>query len=268
MEALGGATVSQSQIRSIVSVMKSRKLICALVAALWFIGVLRPSVVLADAEKTEAWTIAYGGRLYDDWAKVLYRWYMKDAGTHPAYPAEGKLKGPDTWRCKECHGWDYKGRDGSYSTGSHFTGIKGLRDAVGMPLEQIARVIRDQRHGYTELMLPNDAVAALSLFVSKGQIDVEPVINRATKMVKGDPKRGASFFQTICATCHGFDGRQINFKTRNDPQFIGTVASENPWEAIHKIRNGQPGAPMPSLGALELQDLLDVLAYEQTLPKK
>jgi mono/diheme cytochrome c family protein len=248
--------------------MNIRKTIFALAAALWFGGGVIPTVAFADTEKTQAWSIAYGGRLYDDWTKALYRWYMKDAGTHPAYPAEGKQKGVDTWRCKECHGWDYKGRDGAYSKGSHFTGIKGLRDAVGMPVEQIARVIRDQRHGYSELMLPNEAVEALALFVSKGQVDVEPVIDRATKMAKGDAKRGARFFQTICATCHGFDGRQINFRTRTDPQFLGTVASDNPWEALHKIRSGQPGAPMPSLGALDVQDLLDVLAYAQTLPKK
>jgi thiosulfate dehydrogenase len=22
--------------------------------------------------------------------------------------------GADTWRCKECHGWDYQGKDGAY----------------------------------------------------------------------------------------------------------------------------------------------------------
>lgn len=251
-----------------VCVMNTRRLSCVLVATLWFGGVVGPSVALADAERTDAWTLAYGGRLYDDWTKELYRWYMKDASTHPAYPAKGKQKGSATWRCKECHGWDYQGKDGSYSKGSHFTGIKGLREAVGMPVEQIARVIRDKNHGYSESMLPNDAVAALSLFVSKGQMDVDQVIDRATRTAKGDPKRGARFFQTICATCHGFDGRQINFKTRAEPEFIGTIASDNPWEILHKIRSGQPGAPMPSLGVLDVQDLLDVLTYAQTLPRK
>ena len=248
--------------------MKSRNLICALVAGLWFVGLWSPSVALAQGERSEAWTIAYGGRLYDDWTKVLYRNYMKDAASHPAYPKEGQQKGVNTWRCKECHGWDYKGKDGSYSKGSHFTGIKGLRASAGIPVEQIAKIIRDKNHGYDELMLPNDAVAALALFVSKGQVDVEPVIDRATKSAKGDPKRGARFFETICATCHGFDGRQINFQTRTEPEFVGTVAGDNPWETLHKIRSGQPGAPMPSLGALDIQDMLDVLSYAQTLPKK
>ena len=128
--------------------------------------------------------------------------------------------------------------------------------------------MRDKTHGYTELMIPNPEVAALALFVSRGQIDVEPAIHRATKKANGDPKRGARFYQSICAICHGFDGRQINFETAAEPEFIGTVANDNPWETLHKIRSGQPGVPMPSFGVLDLQDVLDILAYEQTLPIK
>lgn len=248
--------------------MKTGKLICTLAAAAWLGGFFNAPAALADTEMTDTWTIAQGGKLYDDWAKALNRWYMKDAGTHPSYPKAGKQKGETTWRCKECHGWDYKGRDGSYGKGSHFTGIKGLRDMVGVEPAQIAKVLRDKTHGYTELMIPNPEVAALALFVSRGQIDVEPAINRGTKKANGDPKRGARFYQSICAICHGFDGRQINFETAAEPEFIGTVANDNPWEALHKIRSGQPGVPMPSFGVLDLQDVLDILAYEQTLPIK
>ena len=43
---------------------------------------------------------------------------------------------------------------------------------------------------------------------------------------------------------------------------------KNPWEALHKIRNGQPGQPMPVLRVLPLQDMVDILAYVQTLPAK
>jgi thiosulfate dehydrogenase len=221
----------------------------------------------ADADMTDAWTISEGGKLYDAWYKVLSR-NMKDTPTHPSYPAAGKQKGAATWRCKECHGWDYKGKDGAYSKGSHFTGIKGIRVLAGVPPERIASVLRDKTHGYTEAMIPNQAVAALALFVSRGQVEFDQSIDRATKKAAGDPKRGARFYQTICATCHGFDGKEINFGKPEDPEFIGTVASENPWETLHKIRNGQPGVPMPSLGVLELKDQVDILSYAQTLPKK
>ena len=129
-------------------------------------------------------------------------------------------------------------------------------------------VVRDPTHGYTEIMIPNQALAALALFVSRGQVDVEPSIDRASKRARGDGQRGARFFQTICAGCHGLDGKQINFKTPESPEFIGTVANENPWETLHKIRNGQPGIPMPALGVLDLQVQVDILSHAQTLPVK
>ena len=82
----------------------------------------------------------------------------------------------------------------------------------------------------------------------------------------GNPRRGAQFYQTICAVCHGFDGKEINFHDADDPEYVGTVASHNPWEALHKIRFGQPGVGMIALGALDIDTLVDILAYTQTLP--
>ena len=99
-------------------------------------------------------------------------------------------------------------------------------------------------------MLPRFAVDKLALFLSQGQVDRDVYIDRATKKARGKTRRGAAFFQTICAVCHGFDGRDLNF----------------PWEALHEIRFGQPGVGMVSLGALDIQDQVDILAYIQTLP--
>ena len=230
-------------------------------------GLINAPAALADIEVTEAWTIAEGGRLYDKWNAAL-NYDMKNASTHPSYPKTSKQKGEGTWRCKECHGWDYKGKDGAYAKGSRFTDIKGIRDSAGAAPDRIAGILRDKTHGYSEAMIPNKAAAALALFVSRGQVDVEPYIDRASKKANGDAKRGARLYQTICETCHGLDGKLLNFKTPKDPEFIGTVASDNPWETLHKIRNGQPGASMPSLGVLDLKDQMDILSYAQTLPKK
>jgi thiosulfate dehydrogenase len=74
--------------------------------------------------------------------------------------------------------------------------------------------------------------------------------------------------QTTCAICHGADGKEINFKDEQKPEFIGTVATENPWETLHKLRMGQPGVPMISMLAFDLQTHVDILAYTQTLPAK
>lgn len=247
--------------------MRFASTFCRTAATLLIGGLLGIPAALADTSMTESWTLTEGGKLYDAWYKVLY-YETKDLPTHPSYPAAGKQKGEGTWRCKECHGWDYKGKDGAYAKGSHFSGIKGIRAVASAPPERIASIIRDKTHGYTEAMIPNRAVAALALFVSRGQLEMDQSIVRETKVAKGDAQRGARFYQTICAVCHGFDGKQVNFGKPNDPEFIGTVAVDNPWETLHKIRNGQPGIPMPSLGVLDLQDQVDILSYTQTLPKK
>lgn len=219
-----------------------------------------------EAGDTELWRIARGGRLYDNWMKELLR--DPPQGDHPAYPAEAKQTGAATWRCKECHGWDYLGAAGAYAAGSHATGIKGIRRLAGADADRIAAVLRDRTHRFTPDLLPDKAVEALALFVGRGQIDMDALIDRDSRKARGDPSRGARFYQTICAVCHGFDGKTINFRDEAKPEFIGTVATENPWETLHKIANGQPGVAMVSLAALPIQDLVDILAYAQTLPAR
>jgi len=217
-------------------------------------------------DPTNVWAIARGGQLYDNWAAVLEQEAPEQ--THPAYPAAGKKKGKGTWRCKECHGWDYRGKDGAYAKGSHFSGVKGVRGVVGMDPEEIHKIIMSKTHAYTEAMMPHSAMEKLALFLSRGQIDTDRYIDRKSKVARGNPRRGAQFYQTICAVCHGFDGTEINFKTEENPEFVGTVGAGNPWEALHKIRFGQPGVGMVALTVLDIEDLVDIVAYTQTLPTK
>ncbi len=215
---------------------------------------------------TEDWEVAFGGRLYDNWAVATDAQEPKE--NHPAYPTWGKKKGSATWRCKECHGWDYKGRDGAYKKGSHYTGIKGLIHLVGKSPRIVQVAIRDGRHGYTAAQISDEVLERLALFVTRGQHDADHFIVRETRRARGDAGLGERIFQNVCAACHGFNGKAINFKTDDDPEFIGTVANANPWEALHKIRNGHPGVPMPALRFLPIQNLVDILAYAQTRPEK
>lgn len=218
-----------------------------------------PGSALSDAMvETEVYTISRGGQIYDNWMNALES--DKPKGTHPSYPSKGKKKGASTWRCKECHGWDYNGKDGAYRKGSHFTGIKGIREWFGKDPKKTAKVIRDKTHGYTKAMISDSAARKLSLFITHGQIDMDKYIDPKTKKVRGNIHRGARLYQTICSICHGFDGRAINFKEAPKAEYIGTVASANPWETLHKIRNGQPGVAMVALAALGIQDQLDILA--------
>lgn len=213
---------------------------------------------------SDTWAIARGGQLYDAWFAVTEQ--DPPEQTHPAYPAASKKSGATTWRCKECHGWDYMGKDGAYGSGSHFTGIKGVRGVAGMPPEEIHQIIMNETHGFTEATMSHSAMEKLALFLSRGQIDVDRYIDRASKVVRGNPTRGAAFFQTICAVCHGFDGKAMNFGDEQEPEYIGTIAHENPWEALHKIRFGQPGVGMVALAVLDIEDQVDILAFTQTLP--
>ncbi len=217
-------------------------------------------------DPTDIWAIGRGGQLYDNWMAVTLS--TLPAKTHPAYPATGKKKGAATWRCKECHGWDTLGRDGAYATGSHKTGIKGLRRVIGMEPDKIVPLFMDPPHAYTKFKISHAAQEMLSYFLSKGQIDMERVIDRDTNKAQGEVKKGARLFQHVCATCHGYDGKEINFTSAKFPSYVGTVCVKNPWEALHKIRYGQPGVGMVALTNLPLDDIADILAYCQTLPVK
>lgn len=247
--------------------MRSRFMIGAVaLAAAFLVSPASAQTSEEPASATDIWEIARGGLLYDKWWEVIEADAPSD--THPAYPAEGKQKGSSTWRCKECHGWDYLGAAGAYAKGSHFSGIKGISGMKGAPVGDVVTLLRGDLHRFTPELLSDSAVQKLALFVSQGQIDTDAYIDRATKAAKGDPAKGARYYQTICAVCHGFDGKAMNFGDEQKPEYIGTIGTENPWEALHKIRFGQPGVGMVALGALDIQTSVDILAYTQTLPVK
>ncbi len=220
----------------------------------------------APQQPSRAWTLAAGGRIYDTWWDALDR--KKPEGTNPSYPAAGKRTGATTWRCVECHGWDYQGKDGLYRSGERFTGIKGIRSARGRDTASLVKLMRTPPHNYTPEMIRDDELQRLAAFIQSGQHDTDASIDRTTGKVRGDTGRGAEIFQTQCAVCHGYDGRALNWGTAEKPGFIGTEAKALPWEVLHKIRNSHPGAAMINLRALPLSDAIAVLAYAQTLPEK
>jgi thiosulfate dehydrogenase len=225
----------------------------------------RDYVTGRPAAPSEAWMLSFGGRLYDDWMKTLDK--KAPAGTHPAYPKSAKQTGAVTWRCKECHGWDYKGANGQSARGAHATGIAGIDGAAGKDPDRISEILRGAVHGYGSV-LPDSAIEALAAFVAKGQYDADTAIDPETGAAKGDAERGAAIFQTVCAACHGFDGKTLDWGTAQKPAYVGTEANANAWEVLHKIKNAHPGAAMISLRALPLQDAVDALTYARTLPVK
>lgn len=215
----------------------------------------------------EAWLLAAGGRIYDNWWKALD--VAEPNGTHPSYPEVGQKSGEGTWRCKACHGWDYAGKDGVYANGSNYTGIIGIQGAAGRSVEQIAAIIRDSTHLYSTDMINEEQLGRISAFVSRGQIDMSLYIDIETRQVTaGDINIGRGVFQTVCAACHGFDGRLLDWGDGDEGKFIGTEASELADEVLHKILNSHPGAAMINLRAFPLEYAIDVLSYAATLPTK
>ena len=230
------------------------RLLRAMAAAL-ALGALAAPTLAAETESA----IARGGRLYDKF--FAENKSAKPANDHPSYIKDGKYGKDNSWRCKECHGWDYKGKDGAYAKGGHFTGFKGIQGAAGKDPAAIAAVLRDKTHGYTEAQLSARDANDLALFVSKGQVDMARFVD-ATNKAKGNAAKGEVYFNTLCAGCHGEDGKKVK-----DGPPLGSVA-DNGVEMMHKILNGQPAEAMPALRALDPQIAADIALHLVSLPKK
>jgi mono/diheme cytochrome c family protein len=244
-----------------------RMLLAALVPATCVMG--------CASDPFEEASAARGGMLYDTWWKVG-KVKNRDAPTitNPDYTkTNGTVMGSATWRCKECHGWDYRGRDGAYSKGSHVTGVVGILDAAQTPNEQLFDVMAiglpDGTHNFSEHLSDRD-IWDLVKFVKVGMTDATPYVDSTAKTaIGGDATHGAELYTGTCAECHQADGRKQNFGTPEEPEYVGTIAVDNPWEFLHKIRFGQPGSVMPSMvydEDMTTQDLVDILAHAQTLP--
>lgn len=168
---------------------------------------------------------------------------------------------------KECHGWDYLGKDGIYAKGSHFTGIAGINGAIGKPVDQIAATLRDANHPYTVEMTSDEEMLRVAAFVSRGQVDMRSFLDYETRTVnKGDVNRGREIFQTTCAACHGFDGRLMDWGSDGNHNYVGTEAVEVPDEVMNKILNAHTGVQMINLRAFPFEYAIDVIAYAATLP--
>lgn len=229
-----------------------------------------PTETLPPTEVVITGSASVGGRLYDKWWSEAG--VDEPSGDQALWSSQSTntRSGTDTWRCKECHGWDYQGAAGAYGSGSHFTGFPGILDAaMNSPADLLAIIDGSANSDHDFSAMGEESLGSLAVFMSEALVDVSPYIDPDTKAaVGGDTAKGAELYANTCAVCHGEDGRAINFHDEEEPEYVGNIALDNPWEFIHKVRAGQPGTAMPSAmdAGWSLQDVVDVLAHSQTLP--
>lgn len=229
-----------------------------------------PGAMIYSAESdSSSDSVSFGGLLYDNW------WNAADVdepeGDQPLWASQSTntRSGVDTWRCKECHGWDYMGVDGAYGSGSHLTGFSGVQGAQGLSTDDLVAWIVGTANGDHDFSaMGEEAIDALAVFLSEGLEDVSQYIDADKNAVGGDAASGETLYNDKCSACHGEDGRDINFGSDDEPEYVASIALDNPWEFIHKVRSGQPGTRMPSGIALgwSMQDVVDILTYAQNLP--
>ncbi|MDO8687297.1 MAG: hypothetical protein Q7K41_01775, partial [Dehalococcoidales bacterium] len=158
--------------------------------------------------KATAASLARGGTIYDKW------WKAAEGATEPtgdqslwATQTTNTRKGTDTQRCKECHGWDYNGKDGAYGKGSHLTGFTGVYTAgttkTKAQLLQIMKGGNNAQHNFSTVM-GEAALQDVVNFLSEGLIDDTKYIDYATKKPIGaNVAHGTELYTSTCAACHG-----------------------------------------------------------------
>jgi thiosulfate dehydrogenase len=213
-----------------------------------------------------------GAQLYDKWYAVL--------GVNPpisnmpiwSRQTTNTRSGGDTWRCSECHGWDYKGAQGEYQAGSHYTGFPDLWALTqDLTVDDIVNHLHgslDPAHDFSPY-LDDTSLTQLAGFLKYGIIDDSTYINPISlQVIDPDLTHGKELYQSTCSRCHGEDGKSIVFRIEGIAEYLGSVANRDPWRFLHRTRFGVAGTEMPigiSLG-WQPEDGRDVLVYAQSLP--
>lgn len=230
------------------------------------------SLAYASETRKDMPDLVVGAQLYDKWYAVLN--VSPPEGNMPIWSRQSTntRSGADTWRCVECHGWDYKGVEGAYATGSHKTGFPSLMILVPqMTREEIVNHLKggkDPQHDFSAY-LDDFSLQQLALFLKEGLMDDSEYIDSASlKVINGNVEHGKQLFQEVCAKCHGEDGKKIVFRTEGIDETLGAVARRDPYRFLHRTRFGVAGTEMP-IGFMlgwKPADGRDILAYAQTLP--
>jgi mono/diheme cytochrome c family protein len=199
-----------------------------------FGAMLTFSVIAQLQNGVEASRVFRGGKLYDNWLGELQTTAPKS--NHPLWSLQktNTRSGDGTWRCREC----------------------------------ILKGSSQKDHDFSQVLAQKD-IEDLALFLKYGLVDMNQILDLKTgKATGGNLNSGKAIFN-VCAGCHGADGKALNFRTAQDPEYVGTVANANPWGLTHRAWVGVANTPMPGMfGVLSKSRFRDLVRYVQTLPVK
>lgn len=214
---------------------------------------------------------ARGGRLYVAWDLVDEN--TSPRKKNPLWPANTPNTVPfgTTWRCVNCHSWDYTGSSSPTQTNLfRHMDYPSLFNMMGKDPDDILPWLNGEvnpLHDFSAYLTPED-MNDLSAFLSMGLVTPDLIANVETRQVSGTLSVGEESYNEFCTSCHGVEGEKINFGTTHVPTFMGDLALANPWRVAHTIRYGHLSSRMPAADALGLafSQQIDILAYAQTLP--
>ncbi len=217
--------------------------------------------------------ILFGAQLYDKWYALTGS--ILPEGNMPIWERQNtnSRSGPETWRCSECHGWDYSGSEGAYKSGSHATGFPNVMKLVkSMGTDEIVSHLKgskDPSHNFSKYLSGSD-LQKLAMFLQEGvQDDNNFVDKNSLKSIGGNLEHGKVLFDTNCAKCHGLDGKLIVFRSEGINEYLGSVATRDPYRFLHRTRFGVSGENKMPVGlklGFSNTDDVDLLAYAQSLP--
>jgi len=226
--------------------MRRLVLALSLPLVLIFVGTILVSVANAQPVVSD---LTLGAQFYDKWYAVLG--VSAPAGDMPIWSRQSTntRSGEQTWRCSECHGWDYKGVSGAYSAGSHKTGFPSLMNILpNLSQEEIIAHLKgekDPAHDFSAY-LDEASMQKVALFLKEGLIDDSEYIDVISlKVIAGSSGHGRDLYQAACAQCHGEDGKTIIFRTEGVQESLGAVARRDPFRFLHRTRFGVAGSEMP-----------------------
>lgn len=213
-----------------------------------------------------------GGRLYSSWDLVVGFKDFDDL--HPLWVSKGNSQPLEriTWRCVNCHGWDYQGSAGrTLSNPQKAQNYPGVLAMMGLPVEDVLPWLdgsRNPDHDFSAYLSEQDMLD-LSEFLSTALISPDLIASPNNNIVQGTVGVGRTVFQENCQSCHGVEGGKINFGSAANPSFFGDMAWNNPWRIEHVVRFGHIIGSLPAASKLDipLSQQIDLLAYLQTLPR-